>query len=112
MFAVGVKLGQAAPALPDETLTVPVDANHSVTEPPPPTERKSPFTIPVPSPTVPLTDVGGAGVPDWAKPLTSIKLVRCDGSSSPVRFHVENEPPLVCVTTRCTPTKYSGADVR
>src|SRR5262245_18408625 len=99
-----VKFGQAAPGALEEKLAVPVVDRHSVTEPPVPTARSSPFTNPVPSPIVPPSDAGGVAVAFCANPLTSTRLVSFSGSSIPTTVQVEKDP-LVLVTARCTPTK-------
>src|SRR5690242_1845678 len=88
-FAGPVKLGHAAPGASDTKLAVPEAARHSVTAPPVPTASNNPFTMPLPSPMVPLTDVGGVPLGDAANPLTSTRLVSFDGSSSPTSVHVE-----------------------
>src|SRR5207248_3056212 len=69
-FGVAGKVGHRVGVALEERLTDPEEANHSVTEPPVPTESRSPFTT---SLTVPLSD----SVFDGAKPPTSTILVRC-----------------------------------
>src|SRR5580765_5681368 len=103
MLAVAGKFGQAAHGALEEKLAVPDVDRHSVTAPPLPTARSIPFTKPVPSPIVPLSDAGGVAVVDCAKPLTSTRLVSFSGSSIPTTVQVENEP--LALTARCTPTK-------
>jgi len=101
---VGVNPGQAAPAASDEKLAVPVIARHCVTAPPAPTCSSIALTIPLPSPMVPLTDVGAVLPALCAKPLTSIRFASRDGSSSATSVQVENEP-CVRVTARWIPTR-------
>src|SRR5689334_10028875 len=74
MFPVGMKFGQGPVDASEEKLTVPVAAYQFVTAPPFPTESMRPFTLP--SPIVPLSDIGAVAVPDCANPLTSTRLVR------------------------------------
>ena len=90
MLPLGGKFGHAVVLGVDEKLTVPLFGRHSVTAPPFATDNSSPFTTPLPSPIVPLTDAGGAPFEVCAKPLVSTMLVSLDGSSIPTSVHVEN----------------------
>ena len=59
---LGVSPGHAAPGAPETKLAVPLPAECMTTDPPEPTSSINPFTMPVPSPIVPLTNVGGVAV--------------------------------------------------
>jgi hypothetical protein len=90
-LGVGVNPGQAAPGASDENETVPEPACHIVTAPPVPTWIRFAFTKPVPID--PDTVDGAVDDEFWAKPLTSIRLPRCEGSSRAIRVHVDDEFP-------------------
>src|SRR5687768_5669523 len=90
MLPLDGKFGHSVPLGVDEKLTVPDEARHSVTEPLFPTASNRPFTTPVPSPMVPLSEAGGVPLDDCAKPLTSMRLVSFAGSSIPTSVQVEN----------------------
>ena len=89
----GVNSGQAAPGASDVNETVPEPACHIVTAPPAATWIKFAFTKPVPID--PETVDGAVDEAFCAKPLTSIRLPRCDGSSSAMSVHVDDELPVL-----------------
>ena len=53
-----------------------------------------PFTTPVPSPMVPLSEAGAVLVGELANPLVWMMLAKFAGSSRPTSVQVEKEPPL------------------
>src|SRR3954466_4106915 len=79
----GMVPGQAAPGASEEKNTGPDVAMNVVTDPFAPTCMIRPFTRPVPSPIVALTEAGGVVVAFCAKPLTSTRAASVDGLSKP-----------------------------
>lgn len=84
IIGVAGKFGHGVTEAVEERLAEPDEANHSVTEPPVPTESRSPFRTSLSAPLIDSVFVG-------ENPPTSTILVKCDGSSIPTIVHVEDE---------------------
>jgi hypothetical protein len=83
-FGVAGKFGHDVLDAFEVMLAEPPTANHSVTDPPVPTESRSPFNT---SLMFPLID----SVLEGEKPPISTMLVKCDGSSMPTTVHVDDD---------------------